>query len=218
MTNANLTYITGVLDRSGSMQSIRADAEGGWNAFVAEQASQPGECMISLVQFDEECEVVYDHVPAREITPYRLEPRGMTALLDAMGRAVISLGTTLDAMDEDARPGSVVVVIVTDGEENSSKEFTYSQIKSIVETQQSKYSWQFIYLGANQDAIDVGSTVGLDAQRSMSYAPDQIGMTMGMAAGKVSRYRAAKSAGVSEADASTALNLTDDERNDAKGE
>ena len=119
----DLTDITMVIDRSGSMQSIRSDAEGGINSFIEQQKQEPGEANVTLVQFDADYEFVHSGVPIRQVPAFKLVPRGSTALLDAVGRAINETGARLAAMDEVQRPGLVVFVIVTDGEENSSREF-----------------------------------------------------------------------------------------------
>ena len=214
MTNNDLTYITGILDRSGSMASIRAQAEDGWNAFVAEQAAQPGQCEISLVQFDDVIEVVYDHIPAREITPFSLDPRNSTALLDAIGMTITALGSKLAAMSEDARPGSVIIVVVTDGHENASREFTLQQVNTMTRHQSDGYGWQFVFLGANLDAVAAGQDLGIGADRSMTYRPDAVGSAMGLNSAKITGYRTAKRAGVAEAVAGMALDWNEDERRD----
>ena len=116
--------------------AIRADAEGGVNAFVAEQAKQPGEALLTLVQFDTEYEFLHRGVPVQQVPPYELVPRGMTALLDAVGRAINETGERLAKMKEEDRPGLVVFVVMTDGQENSSKEFSKDQIKQLITQQQ----------------------------------------------------------------------------------
>jgi len=118
--NNNLTDITLVVDRSGSMEAIRADAEGGVNTFLTDQAAQPGEALVTLVQFDTHYEFVHRGVPVKQVPRYQLVPRGGTALLDAVGRAINETGERLSKMAEADRPGLVVFVVMTDGEENSS--------------------------------------------------------------------------------------------------
>ena len=149
----DLTDITMVIDRSGSMQSIRTDAEGGINSFIEQQKQEPGETLLTLVQFDTEYEFVHSGVPVKQIPAFTLVPRGSTALLDAVGRAINETGARLAATAESQRPALVVFVIVTDGAENSSREFTRDQIRTLVEHQQSAYKWQFTFLAANQDAL-----------------------------------------------------------------
>ena len=168
---SDLTDITLVVDRSGSMQSIREDAEGGVNAFLQEQAKQPGEALLTLVQFDTEYEFVHRGVPIKHVPAYTLMPRGNTALLDAVGRAINETGERLSKMAETDRPGLVVFVIMTDGLENSSQEFTKAQIKQQIEEQQSKYSWQFTFLGANQDAFAEAGGMGIGYHGAARICP-----------------------------------------------
>ena len=137
---SDLTDITLVVDRSGSMEQIRQDAEGGVNSFIAQQAKEPGEALLTLVQFDTEYDFIRKGVPISQVPKYELIPRGRTALLDAVGRAINETGERLAKMDEQERPGLVVFVVMTDGLENSSVEFSKAKIKEMVEHQQDKYS------------------------------------------------------------------------------
>ncbi len=191
----DLTDITLVVDRSGSMGSVREDAEGGVNAFIAEQAKQPGEAMLTLVQFDTEYEFVHRGVPVVEVPKYELVPRGMTALLDAVGRAVNETGERLANMPEQDRPGLVVVVVMTDGLENSSREFTKKQLQQMIEHQQDVYDWQFTFLGANQDAFAEASAMGIHALSAANYSPDKVAAAWSGTARKVGRMRAQTLAG-----------------------
>ncbi len=169
MTDPQLTHIEFLLDRSGSMQSIRHDIEGGFDAFVGEQRKGAGRCTVSLAQFDDTYEVVYTDVPVQDVPPLNLVPRGSTALLDAIARTIDSLGERLAALPEHERPGSVIVPIMTDGMENSSRRFGYPQIKAMIERQEGVYDWTFLYMGADQDAIEVGRQMGIPAARSMDF-------------------------------------------------
>jgi uncharacterized protein YegL len=169
----NLTDITVVLDRSGSMQAIKLEAENGLNHFITEQKELPGYANFTLVKFDTEYEFEYNGVNIQEVKKCNLIPRGMTALLDAVGRAINETGDRLNKMEEDSRPGLVVFVIVTDGEENASREFTKLQIKEMITKQQSVYNWQFTFLGANQDAFAEAAGMGISAISTMTYSPDK---------------------------------------------
>ena len=191
----DLTDITLVVDRSGSMQEIRQDAEGGVNAFIAQQAKEPGEALLTLVQFDTEYEFLHKGTPISQVPEYQLVPRGMTALLDAVGRAINETGERLAKMDEADRPGLVVFVVMTDGQENSSKEFSKARIKEMIEHQQDTYHWHFTFLGANQDAFAEAGAIGIHAGGTADFAPDKVYAAQAMTARKVSRMRAQSSRG-----------------------
>ena len=135
MTRSDLTHLYFLLDRSGSMQSIKSDIEGGFAAFVDEQRKGAGECRATLAQFDDVYELVYADRPLVDVPPLDLQPRNMTALHDAMGRLITDAGASLAALPEDQRPGTVIVAIMTDGLENASKEWTGAAIKALVEQQ-----------------------------------------------------------------------------------
>lgn len=170
MTNPELTHIEFVLDRSGSMQSIKSDIEGGFEAFIADQLTHPGRTTVGLAQFDNEYEVVYTAVDVRDVPPLRVQPRGATAMLDAIGRSINALGARLAALPEAERPGTVIFAIMTDGLENASREFTHVAVKDLITRQERDYSWQFLYMGADQDAIEVGASIGIRNDRSLTYA------------------------------------------------
>lgn len=157
----DLADITLVVDRSGSMEGCKADAQGGINAFVKDQKEHPGECNFTLVQFDTEYEFVHKGVPVRDVGEYILRPRGNTALLDAVGRAIAEAGERLDKLPDDQKPALVSFVIVTDGHENSSREFTKAKVRESIEHQRSKYNWQFTFIGADATAFDEGMAMGI---------------------------------------------------------
>lgn len=167
---ADLTDITVVVDRSGSMASCRKDAVGGLNTFIDEQKKQPGEAIFTLVQFDNEYEFVHKGIPLKDVPACDLVPRGGTALLDAVGRAIAETGARLKAMPEDQRPGLVVFVILTDGGENASREFTSEAVRSMIETQTNTYKWQFTFLGANQDSFAAAGSIGIAKGGTANYA------------------------------------------------
>jgi Mg-chelatase subunit ChlD len=191
----DLTDITMVVDRSGSMESIKADAEGGVNTFVNEQKNALGAALLTLVQFDNEYEFVHSGVPIQRVSRFKLVPRGSTALLDAVGRAINETGARLAAMEESQRPGLVVFVIVTDGQENSSREFNRDQIRKMIEHQQTVYSWHITFLAANQDAFAEGTSLGIAAAGIANYSADKIGGAHMATSRKVSRMRVSASVG-----------------------
>ena len=203
----DLTDITMVIDRSGSMQSIQSDAEGGINSFIEQQKQEPGEANVTLVQFDTDYEFVHSGVPIRKVPAFKLVPRGSTALLDAVGRAINETGARLAALEESQRPGLVVFVIVTDGEENSSREFSRDQIRKMVEHQQSAYKWQFTFLAANQDAFAAGGSMGIAQDGIAAYSMGKVRGSWDAAAKKMSRMRKAAGEG-----AAVDNKFTDEER------
>ncbi|MEH3078889.1 MAG: hypothetical protein PGN11_19885 [Quadrisphaera sp.] len=152
-----------VVDRSGSMHSIAEDAEGGVNAFVAEQRAQPGGGRLLLTQFDDAFDVVVDWVPLEEAPEYSLAPRGRTALLDAWGRTVVLLEERLETTPVGERPERVVVVVVTDGLENASVDWTRKGVEELTRRKQERDGWQFVFLAAGQDAIATASALGVPA-------------------------------------------------------
>lgn len=166
-----LTDITVVLDRSGSMVGIKDDMEGGLREFVEKQKEQAGECVFSFVKFDTEYELA---IPSKNLQDVQgselvLEPRGGTSLYDALGKTINCIGERLSKLSEEERPEKVLVLCVTDGEENSSKEFTSTMVSDMIKLQTDSYNWDFVYLGANQDAILAASKIGISFAKSMTY-------------------------------------------------
>jgi uncharacterized protein YegL len=186
--NTNLTEIVLVVDRSGSMSSCRDEAENGINHFVEEQKKLEGEANLTLVQFDNEYEFLHEGTAINDVDKYTLIPRGMTALLDATGRAIAETGARLAEMDEADRPGLVAFVIVTDGQENASKEYDIDRIKEMVEEQETKYNWQFTFLGAGVDAFKGGSIMGFSGAMA-NYDPSKTAMAYTASCSNLSRMR-----------------------------
>ena len=203
----DLTDITMVVDRSGSMESIKSDAEGGINSFIDQQKQEPGEALLTLVQFDTDYEFVHTGKPIKQVSAFKLVPRGSTALLDAVGRAINETGARLAAMEESQRPGLVVFVIVTDGQENSSKEFTRERLRQMIEHQQSVYKWQFTFLAANQDAFAEGASMGIAQDGIAAFSVGKVRGTYDAASKKMSRMRKAAGEG-----AAVDNKFTDEER------
>ncbi|MCB0923253.1 MAG: VWA domain-containing protein [Mycobacterium sp.] len=172
MTNADMRMIAALLDRSGSMQSIAADMCGGFDAFIAKESTYPGTTLVTLAQFDDQYEVVYESQAISAVPALRLEPRGMTALFDAIGRFITEVGAGLAALSEDDRPGAVTVLVITDGHENSSREWTRDAVRELIAQQETQYSWDFVFLGANMDAVDVGTGLGFAAGKSLTFDAD----------------------------------------------
>ncbi|MCA1781303.1 MAG: VWA domain-containing protein [Intrasporangiaceae bacterium] len=195
MTDPNRTHLFFLLDRSGSMQSIREDTVGGFDAFIAEQRTHPGECRVTLAQFDDRYEVVYSDRPIEQVPGLQLHPRGTTALLDAIGRLITDAGEHLAALPESERPGTVIVGIMTDGHENASKEWSHPAVKALIQRQTETYAWEFLYLGADQDAIEVGTGLGVPAARSMTYSRGSSMAAMASTSAVIGRVRAARAEG-----------------------
>lgn len=193
MTDARRSLIAVLLDRSGSMESVKSDTEGGFNAFIEAQRSEPGDARVTLAQFDTQYEVVYANRHLADVPRLTLQPRGGTALYDALGRLVTDVGAELAALPEHERPGKVIVVVMTDGHENSSREWTHDAITAAVKRQESEYAWEFLFLGANMDAVAIGTAMGFSAERSLTWDADGQGVSGSMAAASryVSRSRSA---------------------------
>jgi Mg-chelatase subunit ChlD len=185
----NLTDITLVVDRSGSMEAIRRDAEGGVNAFIREQAAEPGEASLTLVQFDTKYEFVSKGVPIELAPKFKLVPRGATALLDAVGRAIHETAERLAKLKHEDAPGLVLFCIVTDGLENSSQEFSKTQIKTLIEQRRQKSGWQFTFLGANQDAFAEARSMGIPESGAANYSTQKVATAYKAYGTKVSRMR-----------------------------
>ena len=174
----NLTEIVFILDESGSMYDLAADTIGGFNSYVEEQRHQPGEAYLTTVAFNTTPRTLHDHVNIKDVprlTDRDYSPVGGTALMDAIGTTVTSVGKRLANTPENERPSKVIVVITTDGMENSSMEYTHSQIKEMIQHQQDKYSWEFIFIGAGIDAYSEASRIGIGGLHTMSVAADSLG-------------------------------------------
>jgi hypothetical protein len=173
------TEIAVVLDRSGSMAGIVADTIGGFNTFLTKQQAEPGECRLTLVQFDHEYLVTVAAADIRHVAPLTADtyvPRGTTALLDAMGRTIDGLGARLAHMPTVTRPTQVIVAVITDGFENASTQYTREQVFAKVRHQETHYRWTFLYLGANQDAIAVGRDLGIPHTHAVMFTASPAGM------------------------------------------
>jgi hypothetical protein len=176
MTDPRKALIAVLLDRSGSMEAIKSDTEGGFNAFIDDQRKQPGEARVTLAQFDTEYDVVYANRRIADVGRLALQPRGATALYDSLGRLITDVGAELAATPEDDRPGKVIVLVMTDGHENSSHEWTHEAVSKVIKRQERDYAWEFIFLGANMDAVAIGQQLGFAADRSLTYATTASGV------------------------------------------
>jgi hypothetical protein len=176
--NAHYTEIAFVLDRSGSMNHCQQAAIDGFNQFLADQQNTEGLAKLTLVLFDDEYLVPISSVPVQEVVPLTgetYEPRGCTALLDAIGQTIDDLGQRLAALSEKDRPGQVIVAILTDGLENASKRFTWKEVSAKIKHQTDNYKWIFLFLGANQDAIATAANLSIAANNAANYIADGAG-------------------------------------------
>lgn len=209
----NLTEMVFVLDRSGSMSGLAADTIGGFNELIEKQKKIEGDAYVTTVLFDHEYEVLHDHVALEEVAPLTDKEyfaRGSTALLDAVGRTIDAVGARLAAAPEEERPAHVVFVITTDGMENSSREYTAKRVRGMIEHQQQKYSWQFVFLGANMDAVSEARKLGISAKYAADFTPSHSGVRK-MYSMALDRVMSGKRTGVSlSADWKSALD-TDEE-------
>jgi hypothetical protein len=199
VTNADYTALLFIVDRSGSMASIASDMEGAIRTLLDEQRALPGKLTVDFVRFDDQVEYVTSMADPATIV-IKISPRNMTALNDAIGTAFNKFGATLAAMPEDERPGKVIVAIVTDGMENASKDFTGPQVKALIEQQREVYSWDVLYLGANQDAVAVAQSMGIHADSALTYTTTNVGAMSESLRGYVTTSRTAGAAAFSAAD------------------
>lgn len=190
------THITVILDRTGSMEVIRDDTIGGFNAFVQEQQAEPGMATLTLVQFDSQdpYEVVSGNVPIAEVPPLTREtyvPRAATPLLDAIGRGIVDLEYNLAIMPESERPERVVMAIITDGQENASREYRKEQITRMIQNKQGLLGWQFVFLSADLDALDDAIRSGVRPAQAMSFDQTSQGVqdAFHSFSSRLSRYR-----------------------------
>ena len=173
-----LTEVVFVLDRSGSMGGLEADTIGGFNSMISKQRKEEGEAYISTVLFDDQTEVLYDRVPVEKVEPMndtQYYVRGCTALLDAVGGAIHHIANVHKYAREEDRPEKTLFIITTDGMENSSHIYTYDKVRKMVEMEKEKYGWEFLFLGANMDAVEVAGRFGIGADRAMNYECDSEG-------------------------------------------
>ena len=176
-----LTEIVFILDRSGSMCGLESDTIGGFNAMVKKQQEEAGEALISTVLFDDTCEVIHDRVNIKEIAPLTEREyfvRGCTALLDAMGSAIHHIGNIHKYARQEDLPEHTIFVITTDGMENASRWYSSRKVKEMVSRQKEKYGWEFLFLGANIDAVETAGTFGISEDRAVNYHADAQGTAL----------------------------------------
>lgn len=190
----NLTEIVFIIDKSGSMWGLEQDTIGGFNSMLTKQKNEEGDALVTTVLFDDNYELLHDRrniIDINLITEKEYYVGGSTALYDALGKTINKIGKCICDSAEENHPSKIMFVIITDGMENSSHEYSYSQIKEMVEHQKTKYSWEFIFLGANIDAIDLASKIGISKDRAVNFCSDSEGTKLNYEAvcSFVSSYR-----------------------------
>ena len=193
-----MTELVFILDRSGSMAGLEADTIGGFNSMIAKQRLTPGETVVSTVLFDHETQVIHDRVPLEQVKDMTREDyyvRGCTALLDAVGGAIHHIGNVHKYARKEDVPEKTLFIITTDGMENASKRYDYRKVKEMIERQKSKYSWEFLFLGANIDAAREAARFGIGSDKAVTYCSDSVGTRLNydVIADAVADYRTAPS-------------------------
>ncbi len=176
--NNNLTELVFILDRSGSMAGLESDTIGGFNGMLSKQKKEQGEAIVTTVLFDNLYEILHDRINlagVMNISDSDYYVRGCTALLDAIGKTISKISNAQKHTAESERPAKTLVVIITDGLENASREYSAEKVKQMIETMQKDESWEFIFLGANIDAVKTAQSVGIRADRAANYHADGAG-------------------------------------------
>lgn len=174
----NLTELVFILDRSGSMSGLEADTIGGFNAMLEKQKKEPGDALVSTVLFDHERVVLHDRCEVQEVKPMTEQDysvRGCTALLDAIGFSIHHIGNVHKYAREEDVPEHTIFVITTDGMENASSHYDRDRVKQMIERQKEKYGWEFLFLGANIDAVETARSYGIPEGRAVNYCSDSLG-------------------------------------------
>ena len=200
----NLTEIVFILDRSGSMGGLESDTIGGFNSMIGKQKKEDGEAYVSTVLFDDKVEVIHDRVDLKEIgklTDEQYYVRGCTALLDAVGETIERISSIHKYAREEDRPEKTLFIITTDGLENASRRYSFKDVKRLVERKKEKDHWEFIFLGANIDAIETAGSMGIGRETAVDYCCDEAGIALNYSVldKVVSKARKCKGAAMSEA-------------------
>ena len=177
----NLTELVFILDRSGSMGGLEQDTIGGFNTMLTRQKEQEGEANVTTILFDHEVQLLHDRFPLKAVAPLTEKDyyvRGCTALLDAIGYGMEKMVNIQRHLPEDERAEKVIFVITTDGLENASKRFGYEKIRRMIEREKEQYGWEFLFLGANIDAVETAGHFGIDADRAVNYHSDSEGTAL----------------------------------------
>ena len=177
----NLTEMVFILDRSGSMAGLEKDTIGGFNSMIERQKGEEGEALVSTVLFDNESTVIHDRVDLRRVEPLTERQYfvgGCTALIDAIGGAIHHIGNVHKYAREEDVPEHTVFIITTDGMENASRRYSSDKVKAMVQRQKEKYGWEFLFLGANIDAVETAAHFGISEDRAVTYHCDPIGQSL----------------------------------------
>lgn len=177
----NITELVFILDRSGSMSGLESDTIGGFNAMIEKQKKQDGECIVSTVLFDDENRVIHDRVSLDEIKPMTEDDYfvgGCTALIDAIGGAIHHIGNVHKYARPEDVPENTIFIITTDGQENASHRYSSDKVKKMIERQKDKYGWEFLFIGANIDAVETAKRYGIDRNRAVNYNADAQGTSV----------------------------------------
>ena len=177
-TKNNLTELVFILDRSGSMSGLESDTIGGFNAMIAKQKKEEGEAYVSTILFDNVSEVLHDRINLKEIpkmTSKDYTVRGCTALIDAIGGAIKHIGNIHKYARPEDVPAHTMFIITTDGQENASHRFSSDEVKKMIENQKEKYGWEFLFIGANIDAVETAARFGIERNRAVNYNADSKG-------------------------------------------
>lgn len=176
-----LTELVFILDRSGSMRGLESDTIGGFNGMLDKQRKEEGKAHITTVLFDDRYDMIHNRFPLEKVRPLTNADyyvRGCTALLDAVGKTIHQMAMTQKYLPEDERAEKVIFVIITDGLENASKEYSHARVKAMIEHEKERYGWEFLFLGANMDAVAEAGKFGIGADRSVTFENDSQGVQM----------------------------------------
>ena len=177
----DLLELVFILDRSGSMCGLESDTIGGFNSMMEKQKKENGDVLVTTVLFDDRIELLHNRTDIRALSPLTEKDyyvRGSTALMDALGSTITRIARTHEHMAEDYRPGKTMFVIITDGYENASREYSRAKVKEMIEHEKSKYGWEFLFLGANIDAVTTARTMGIDEDYAVDFHADSQGVAL----------------------------------------
>ena len=174
----DLTEVVFILDRSGSMSGLEKDTIGGFNAMIEQQKEKEGDVIVSTILFDHDYKILHDRMPIHKIEPLTKKDYyvgGTTALLDAVGRTIHHIGSLHKHLPREIRPSRTLFIITTDGMENASRKYTSDRVKEMIEHQKEKYGWEFLFIGANIDAVETAARYGISKDRAVNYNSDELG-------------------------------------------